>query len=105
MFSETDKDASKSLTLTELENLVHNMQSGVVEVDKSYALSKILASFDQNKDEEIDETEFIQGCMKWIEEAKQLADKNDTTTTKHLREAIKHFLMKHKFLMLLFHFE
>nr|GME11999.1 sodium/calcium exchanger NCL1-like [Ipomoea batatas] len=92
LFSETDKDASKSLTLTELENLVHSMQCGVVEVDRSYALSKILASFDENKDEEIDEAEFIQGCVKWIEEAKLLAN---TTTTRHLRQAINHFLIKH----------
>ncbi|XP_019175856.1 PREDICTED: uncharacterized protein LOC109171183 [Ipomoea nil] len=89
LFSETDKDASKSLTLTELENLVHNMQCGVVEVDRSYALSKILASFDQNKDEEIDEAEFIQGCVNWIEEAKQLAVKNDTTTARHLSQVVE----------------
>nr|GMD83251.1 sodium/calcium exchanger NCL1-like [Ipomoea batatas] len=93
LFSETDKDASKSLTLTELENLVHSMQCGVVEVDRSYALSKILASFDENKDEEIDEAEFIQGCVKWIEEAKLLAN---TTTTRNLRQVVEQVTKRQK---------
>nr|GMD93130.1 sodium/calcium exchanger NCL1-like [Ipomoea batatas] len=88
LFSETDKDASKSLTLTELENLVHSMQCGAAEVDRSYALSKILASFDENKDEEIDEAEFIQGCVKWIEEAKLLWVQVVEQVTKRQKEEI-----------------
>ncbi|WMV17882.1 hypothetical protein MTR67_011267 [Solanum verrucosum] len=36
LFSETDRDANKSITLVELENLVYNMQSGKIKVVQHY---------------------------------------------------------------------
>lgn len=64
------------------------MQSGkVVEVDKDYAISKILNSFDKNNDKVIQEEEFVEGCKKWIEEAAQLAQSDDSSTKKILRKA------------------
>lgn len=71
-FQETDRDANKYLTPAELENLTREMQPEKVGVDKDYAISRILKSFDQNGDRKIQEEEFVQGCQKWIEKATQL---------------------------------
>ncbi|PHT82794.1 hypothetical protein T459_11237 [Capsicum annuum] len=89
LFFETDKDANKSITLVELENLVIDMQSGKVKVDKNYAISKILAVFDRNNDQKIDLEEFVEGYKIWIEEAKMLAKSDDSTTRRILNKASK----------------
>lgn len=87
LFQETDRDANKCLTLAELENLILEMQSGKVDVDKDYAISKILNSFDRNNDKIIQEGEFVEGCKKWIEEATQLAQSDDSNSKRILRKA------------------
>ncbi|PHU19095.1 hypothetical protein BC332_10246 [Capsicum chinense] len=89
LFFETDKDSNKSITLVELENLVIDMQSGKVKVDKNYAISKILAAFDRNNDQKIDLEEFVEGYKIWIEEAKMLAKSDDSTTRRILNKASK----------------
>lgn len=76
-----------------MENLTLDIQSGKVKVDKDYAITKILNSFDQNNDKIIDEDEFVEGCKRWIEEAKQLAQSDDSNSKKILRKASK-FLLK-----------
>ncbi|XP_055804722.1 sodium/calcium exchanger NCL1-like [Solanum dulcamara] len=91
LFQETDRDANKCLTLAELENLILEMQSGKVDVDKDYAISKILNSFDQNNDKIIQEEEFVEGCKKWIEEATQLAQSDDSNSKRILRKAVEKY--------------
>ncbi|XP_041994288.1 sodium/calcium exchanger NCL2-like isoform X2 [Salvia splendens] len=88
LFSETDKDADKSITFHELEKLIHEIQSGKVEVEKGYAISEMLKTFDLNRDGRIEEDEFVEGCSKWINEAAELAGKGDSDAAELLREAI-----------------
>lgn len=64
------------------------MQSGKIKVDKNYAVSKILRAFDLNNDTRIDEDEFVEGCRRWIEEAKMLARSDDSTTRRILNEVM-----------------
>ncbi|KAK4373747.1 hypothetical protein RND71_009131 [Anisodus tanguticus] len=87
LFAKTDKDRSHSITVTELEELVKQLESGKVEVDSNFALSTLSRIFDKNRDERVDEEEFIEGCEKLLEEAK-----DDTTSKKLLDEAKKHLL-------------
>ncbi|XP_059283618.1 sodium/calcium exchanger NCL2-like [Lycium ferocissimum] len=94
LFAETDRDANKSITLVELENLVIDMQSGKVKVDKDYAIYKILKYFDLNNDNRIDEYEFVEGCKRWIEEAKMLAKSDDSTTRRILHEVVQRYTKK-----------
>ncbi|KAM3239284.1 sodium/calcium exchanger NCL2 [Capsicum annuum] len=96
LFFETDKDANKSITLVELENLVIDMQSGKVKVDKNYAISKILAVFDRNNDQKIDLEEFVEGYKIWIEEAKMLAKSDDSTTRRILNKVVQPFIKKQR---------
>ncbi|KAM3306707.1 hypothetical protein P3S67_013577 [Capsicum chacoense] len=96
LFFETDKDSNKSITLVELENLVTDMQSGKVKVDKNYAISKILAAFDRNNDQKIDLEEFVEGYKKWIEEAKMLAKSDDSTTRRILNKVVQPFIKKQR---------
>lgn len=69
------------------------MQSGKVQVDKDYAISKILNSFDKNNDKKIEEEEFVEGCKRWIEEATQLAQSDDSNSKKILRKASTELLL------------
>ncbi|KAM3251421.1 sodium/calcium exchanger NCL1 [Capsicum annuum] len=96
LFHETDSDANKCLTLAELENLILEMQSGKVQVDKDYAISKILNSFDKNNDKKIEEEEFVEGCKRWIEEATQLAQSDDSNSKKILRKVVEQYTKKQR---------
>ncbi|KAL0442690.1 UNVERIFIED_CONTAM: Sodium/calcium exchanger NCL [Sesamum latifolium] len=87
LFHQTDKDEDKCITFLELENLIHEIQSGKVQVEKDYAISEILKAFDLNNDGRIEEHEFVEGCKKWITEATQLAESGDSTARHFLREA------------------
>ncbi|KAL0288933.1 UNVERIFIED_CONTAM: Sodium/calcium exchanger NCL1 [Sesamum calycinum] len=91
LFHQTDKDEDKCITFLELENLIREIQSGKVQVEKDYAISEILKAFDLNNDGRIEEHEFVEGCKKWITEATQLAESGDSSARHFLREA------KHKF--------
>ncbi|KAH6829132.1 hypothetical protein C2S53_013280 [Perilla frutescens var. hirtella] len=77
LFDQTDKDADRSITFHELESLILEIQSGKKQVEKGYAISQMLKTFDRNKDRRIEEHEFIDGCLKWINEATHLAEKAD----------------------------
>ncbi|XP_019238863.1 PREDICTED: uncharacterized protein LOC109218920 [Nicotiana attenuata] len=69
LFTKTNKDRSNSITLTELEELVNQLESGKVKVDSNFALSTLSSIFDKNGDERINEEEFIEGCKKLIQES------------------------------------
>ncbi|CAN4084141.1 unnamed protein product [Withania somnifera] len=96
LFHETDRDANKCLTVAELENLILEMQAGKVQMDKDYAISKILNSFDRNKDKIIEEEEFEEGCKRWIEEATELAQSDDSNSKKILRKVAEKYTKKQR---------
>lgn len=96
LFHETDRDANKCLTLPELENLILEMQSGKDQIDPHYAISKILSSFDQNEDKKIGEEEFVEGCKKWIGEATQLAQSDDSNSKKIVRKVVEKYTKKQR---------
>nr|XP_016444212.1 PREDICTED: uncharacterized protein LOC107769505 [Nicotiana tabacum] len=83
LFTKTDKDRSNSITLTELEELVNQLESGKVKVDSNFALSTLSRIFDKNGDERINEEEFIEGCKKLIQES----NGDSTSIRKHFDEA------------------
>ncbi|XP_020554049.1 uncharacterized protein LOC105175606 [Sesamum indicum] len=89
LFHQTDKDEDKCITFLELENLIHEIQSGKVQVEKDYAISEILKAFDLNNDGRIEEHEFVEGCKKWITEATQLAESGDSSARHFLREVVQ----------------
>ncbi|KAG6419217.1 hypothetical protein SASPL_121433 [Salvia splendens] len=66
---------------------IHEIQSGKVEVEKGYAISEMLKTFDLSRDGRIEEDEFVEGCSKWINEAAELAGKGDSDAAEFLREA------------------
>ncbi|KAJ8562550.1 hypothetical protein K7X08_031002 [Anisodus acutangulus] len=84
LFAKTDKDRSHSVTVTELEELVKQLESRKVKVDSNFALSTLSRIFDKNRDERITEEEFIEGSKKLIQEAK-----DDSTSKKLLDEVVK----------------
>ncbi|XP_049391640.1 sodium/calcium exchanger NCL1-like [Solanum stenotomum] len=91
LFTKTDRDRSHSITITELEELVKQLESGKVNVDSDFALSTLSRIFDQNRDGRINEEEFIEGSKKLIQEAK-----DDSTSKKFLDEVVKAYTEGHK---------
>lgn len=87
LFNKTDIDADRCLSFHELEKLILEIQSGKVEVEKGYAISEMLKTFDPNRDGRIEEHEFVEGCSKWINEAAHLAEKGDSDAAYFLKEA------------------
>ncbi|XP_070027787.1 sodium/calcium exchanger NCL1-like [Nicotiana sylvestris] len=85
LFTKADKDRSNSITLTELEELVNQLESGKVKVDSNFALSTLSRIFDKNGDERINEEEFIEGCKKLIRESKG----DSTSIKKYFDEVVK----------------
>lgn len=87
LFAETDKDKDKCLTKTELEKLVLDViTTGKMTVDKRIAVSDVLKTFDFNGDGNINEQEFVEGCKKWIDEAKQLPENSGSNSTSIFEE-------------------
>ncbi|XP_055800502.1 sodium/calcium exchanger NCL-like [Solanum dulcamara] len=84
LFAKTDKDRSHSITVTELEELVKQLESGKVEVDSDFALLTLSRILDKNRDGRINEEEFIEGSKNLIQEAK-----DDSTSKKFLDEVVK----------------
>lgn len=97
LFEQTDKDADRCITFHELEKLIAEIQSGKTQVEKSYAISEMLKTFDLDKDGRIEEHEFIEGCSKWIDEATLLAERGDSETADFLREVVQPFSKKRRF--------
>lgn len=88
LFSETDKDADKSITKGEMERLMLEMiKTGEVNVDKQFAVTEVMKVFDSNHDEKINYQEFVNGCTKWITETKRLTKSGNSFSREITHEA------------------
>ncbi|XP_022893247.1 sodium/calcium exchanger NCL-like [Olea europaea var. sylvestris] len=89
LFSETDKDADKSITKGEMERLMLEMiKTGEVNVDKQFAVTEVMKVFDSNHDEKINYQEFVNGCTKWITETKELTKSGNSFSREITHELI-----------------
>lgn len=89
VFAKVDQDGDQTVSISEVESLIQDIKSGKVDVEEEYAIAEVLKTFDVNKDGTITEDEFIEGCKKWIHEAKQLAEDGSSHSRKSLRQASK----------------
>ncbi|KAK6124222.1 hypothetical protein DH2020_042058 [Rehmannia glutinosa] len=98
LFDQTDKDANKRIAKGELENLVLDIVgTGKVKVDKTFAVSQVMETFDFDDDTCITEEEFMEGCKKWIDETKQSSEHSDSTSTNiFMRRFILFHIFKEK---------
>lgn len=76
-----------------MEALIQHIKGSKMAVDKEYAVGVILGAFDQNKDGKISEHEFVEGCKKWIDEAKQLAEKDNSKWGNAFSQQASHILL------------
>ncbi|KAL0442688.1 UNVERIFIED_CONTAM: Sodium/calcium exchanger NCL1 [Sesamum latifolium] len=92
LFVDTDKDEDKSITQNELEKLVLDViTTGKMNIDKKIAIADVMETFDFNEDGCIKEQEFIEGCRRWIEEAKQSPENSDANSTDLFQELLQLF--------------
>ncbi|KAA8535254.1 hypothetical protein F0562_030257 [Nyssa sinensis] len=96
LFAEVDKDVDNHISLPELEALIQEIESGKMQVDKEYAIAEVMKAFDVDKNEVITEQEFIEGCQKWIDEAKHLAENGDSDSRKCLYQVVQPWIDKRR---------
>ncbi|KAH7837328.1 hypothetical protein Vadar_012607 [Vaccinium darrowii] len=96
VFAKVDQDGDQTVSISEVESLIQDIKSGKVDVEEEYAIAEVLKTFDVNKDGTITEDEFIEGCKKWIHEAKQLAEDGSSHSRKSLRQVVQPWIEKRR---------
>ncbi|XAR66535.1 hypothetical protein NMG60_11012808 [Bertholletia excelsa] len=96
LFANIDKDGSRTVSRSELEALVVDMKSGKLDVEQEYAVAEVMKAFDKNKDGNITEEEFIEGCKRWIHEARTLATDGSSHSRRSLRQVVQPWIEKRK---------
>ncbi|XP_059638923.1 sodium/calcium exchanger NCL2-like [Cornus florida] len=93
LFNQIDRDADKCIKRTEMEDLMQEIQTGNVLLDKEFS---IFEAFDSNKDGMINEEEFIKGCEEGINRAKQRVEGGDSKARKSLQQVVQPWINKRR---------
>ncbi|KAK1320062.1 hypothetical protein QJS10_CPA03g00117 [Acorus calamus] len=72
LFQVIDQDKNGKVSHSELRALIIGIQFEEIDLDKDDAVDKVMAEFDTNRDNTIEEQEFIVGISKWLNEAKHV---------------------------------
>ncbi|KAI3739930.1 hypothetical protein L2E82_30344 [Cichorium intybus] len=96
MFIAADSDKNNRISAEELEHLIEKVfELETDQISMEYAKAEILTHFDSDKSGEINMSEFIDGCTKWLEKRKNVAN-NSALVFKNLWEQVKKFAIKSK---------
>ncbi|MBA0848799.1 hypothetical protein Goshw_007366 [Gossypium schwendimanii] len=71
LFETLDENHDGGLSPSELRALIIGIRFEEIDLDQDDAVSKVIADFDTSRDNLVQEDEFVEGIMKWINEAKQ----------------------------------
>ncbi|KAB1670594.1 hypothetical protein ES319_1Z154400v1 [Gossypium barbadense] len=71
LFETIDENHDGGLSPSELRALIIGIRFEEIDLDQDDAVSKVIADFDTSRDNLVQEDEFVEGIMKWINEAKQ----------------------------------
>ncbi|GFP79634.1 hypothetical protein PHJA_000106900 [Phtheirospermum japonicum] len=66
LFKDIDLDKDNYISLSELKELINNIKFGIIPYDPDVAASKIMEELDINRDERINEDEFVSGLSEWL---------------------------------------
>ncbi|KAL3652602.1 hypothetical protein CASFOL_002283 [Castilleja foliolosa] len=66
LFKDIDLDKDDYISYSELKELINNIKFGIIPYDPNLAAAKIMEELDVNRDERINEEEFVSGLSEWI---------------------------------------
>lgn len=77
IFHQYDTDGNNFITQPELEKLVLSVKYGDVQLNSDDSVMKVMNDFDTNRNNMIDEHEFVEGMTRWLNEAIRVTDCKD----------------------------
>ncbi|KAF3635651.1 putative ras-related protein RABA1f-like [Capsicum annuum] len=69
IFHQYDIDGNNSITRNELEKLIRSVKYDEVQLNSDDSVKKVMQDFDTDRNDMIDEPEFVDGMTRWINEA------------------------------------
>jgi Ca2+/Na+ antiporter len=95
LFYKIDMDESRNLSRAELHALIIGINFEEIDFDKNDAVDKIMDDFDTSGNDTVEESEFIEGMKRWLNEAKNKvaasgADSNKFVNDYHSRTREEH---------------
>lgn len=79
LFRKFDCDGNRSISKTELKELISTVQFGDSKPNYKDVVKELFKDFDKDRNNEIDEPEFIEGVTRWLNRAVRVADTTDNT--------------------------
>jgi len=86
LFHKIDLDSNDLLSYAELRALIIGIQFDEIELDKDDAVEKVMDEFDTSGNENVDETEFVNGISRWIKEAKRTVGASGSDSKKFIHD-------------------
>ncbi|KAF3635649.1 putative ras-related protein RABA1f-like [Capsicum annuum] len=77
IFHQYDTDGNNSITRNELEKLIRSVKYGEVQLNSDDSVTKVMKDFDTDRNDMIDEPEFVDGMTRWINEAIRVTNCKD----------------------------
>ncbi|KAG8369842.1 hypothetical protein BUALT_Bualt14G0055700 [Buddleja alternifolia] len=88
VFKKFDLDDDESISIPELEKLLNAITFGELELEHDDIIKELFKDFDKDSNAKIDESEFLEGFEKWVNEAVQVANAPDKTRSVDLYDKI-----------------
>ncbi|KAK1301574.1 hypothetical protein QJS10_CPB12g01059 [Acorus calamus] len=86
LFTTIDVDENGVVSVAELRALIIGFQFDEVDLDENDAMGRIMAEFDTNGDNSIQEEEFIVGISRWLKEAKHVVPSSGSDSGKFIND-------------------
>ncbi|KAK1325717.1 hypothetical protein QJS10_CPA01g02095 [Acorus calamus] len=98
LYTTIDVDGNGVVSVAELRALIIGFQLDEIDLDENDAMGRIMEEFDTNRDNSIQEEEFIDGISRWLKEAKHVVPSSGTDSGKiindfHSRAREEHDMM------------
>lgn len=86
MFHKIDLDNDGKLERGELQAFIIGVKFEDVDLDSNLAVDQIMADFDRSHNSVIEKAEFIDGILRWLEEAKRSVGSSGSYSKKFLQD-------------------
>ncbi|KAJ6793694.1 uncharacterized protein M6B38_130730 [Iris pallida] len=86
LYQKIDVDKDNLVTISELTAFIIGIQFGEIDLDTDDAVLKIMEDFDTSRNDIIEESEFINGIIKWLKEAKRSVGNSGSYSKKFIND-------------------
>lgn len=86
MFQKIDLDNDGKLERGELQAFIIGIKFEDVDLDSSLAVDQIIADFDTSQNDIIEKGEFVNGILRWLDEAKRSVSDSGAYSKKFLQD-------------------